>query len=126
METFAAYSLLHAVVLATIAALTATAIAIRRRRPPFPLPAGPIERTIGFAYLALWIGAFVWLRVGPLYDPATTYPLQLCHWCGAAAALVLITVHPLLRAFVYFCGLGLCTQALITPSLVEGPAQFPF
>ncbi len=39
---------------------------------------------------------------------------------------MLITGHPLLRAFVYFCGLGLCTQALITPSLVEGPAQFPF
>ena len=126
VQTFAAFSLLHAAALAAIAVFTFTAIVIRRRRSPSPLPAGPIERTIGVAYLALWIGAFAWLRVGPLYDPATTYPLQLCHWCGAAAALVLVTGHPLLRAFVYFCGLGLCTQALITPSLVEGPAQFPF
>jgi uncharacterized membrane protein YwaF len=75
VDAFAAFSPLHFAALATIGVLTAAAIAIRRRRPPSPLPAGPLERTIGFAYLALWIGAFVWLRVGPLYDPTTTYPL---------------------------------------------------
>jgi hypothetical integral membrane protein (TIGR02206 family) len=126
VQDFAAFSLLHGATLATIAALTVVAIVVRRRRAPAPLPPGPIERTVAYGYLALWVGAFAWLRVGPLYDPPTTYPLQLCHWCGAAAALVLVTAHPLLRAMVYFCGVGLCTQALITPSLVEGPAQFPF
>ena len=126
MQDFAAFSFLHGATLATIAALTLAAIVVRRRRAPAPLPPGSIERTVAYGYLVLWVGAFVWLRFGPLYDPPTTYPLQLCHWCGAAAALVLVTAHPLLRAMVYFCGVGLCTQALITPSLVEGPAQFPF
>ncbi len=126
MQQFAAFSWLHFAALAAIGVLTTTAIIVRRRRAPAPLPAGPVEMAIGIAYLTYCIGGFVWLWIGPLHNPATTYPLQLCHWCGAAAALVLITGHPLLRAFVYFCGLGLCTQALITPSLVEGPAQFPF
>ena len=126
MQSFQAFSLLHLVAVAAIAAITAIAIAIRRQRPPAPLPASGMERAVAFAYLAWWIGGFAWLRMGPLYDPPTTYPLQLCHWCAAAAALVLVTAHPMLRAFAYFCGLGLCTQAAITPSLVEGPAQFPF
>ena len=126
MQSFVAHSWFHLVVVALIVALTGIAIVVRRRRAPAPLPAGPIECAIGYAYLAWWIGGFLWLRFGPLYDAPTTYPLQLCHWCGAAAALVLVTAHPLLRAFVYFCGLGLCTQAIITPFLVEGPAQFPF
>jgi len=126
MDSFAAYSWLHLAAVLVIAAITALAIAIRRRRPPTPLPASRVQRAIGYAYLAWWVGAFTFLRLGPLYDAPTTYPLQMCHWCAAAAAIVLITANPVLRAFVYFCGLGLCTQAVITPSLLEGPAKFPF
>lgn len=126
METFTSFSALHGLVVATIAALTGWAIAVRRRRSPVPVPTGPLERLVGYAYLVVWVGAFVWLRFGPLYDPPTTWPLQLCHLVAAAGAIVLINAHPLLRPVVYFCGLALCTQALVTPSLVEGPAQFPF
>jgi hypothetical integral membrane protein (TIGR02206 family) len=125
-DTFTAFGATHAAAVVTIALLTAIAIMVRRRRQPHPRPAGPLEVAIGIAYIALWIGAFLWLWRGPLHDPATTYPLQLCYWCAVAAAIVLITAHPLLRAFVYFCGLGLCTQAVITPGLTEGPALFPF
>ncbi len=126
MQTFAAYTGLHWLCLVAIAAVTGVAVAVRRRRAPQPRPASAIERAVGYAYLAWWIGGFLYLRFGPLYDPPTTYPLQMCHWCAAAAAVVLVTAHPVLRAFVYFCGLALCTQAVITPSLGEGPAQFPF
>jgi hypothetical integral membrane protein (TIGR02206 family) len=126
VETFAVFSLMHLAVVAIVVALTVLAIAFRRRRPPHPLPPGPVEKTVGYTFLAFWIGGFLYLRFGPLYEPQTTYPLQLCHWCSAAAALVLVTAHPMLRAFVYFCGLGLCTQAVITPFLPDGPARFPF
>src|SRR4029450_7133710 len=40
--------------------------------------------------------------------------------------IVLMTGHPILRPIGDFCGLGLCTQAIITPVLPEGPALFPF
>ncbi len=125
MESFRAFSPLHAIVLLFIAMLIAIAIAVRRRRPAEG-PAGSVELAIGATYLALWIGTFVWLLFPPQHDPKATYPLQLCHWVAAGAGLVLILPRRRLRAFVYFCGLGLCTQALITPNLVEGPARYPF
>jgi len=126
VDTFRAFSALHFATVAIIATLTVIAILVRRRRPPHPVPPGAIERAVACSYLSFWLGTFVWLRFGPLYDPATTYPLQLCHWCGVAAAGTLLSALPVLRAMTYFCGLGLCTQAMITPSLVEGPALFPF
>jgi hypothetical integral membrane protein (TIGR02206 family) len=43
-----------------------------------------------------------------------------------AAALLLATRWNALRPIVYFWGFALSTQALITPSLSEGPAIYPF
>lgn len=125
MESFRPFSPLHALVLVLIALGTTVAIVVRRRRPPDAAP-GRVERAIGLGYLALWTGTFVWLLFPPKHDPATTYPLQLCHWVAAGAGLVLVLPRRGLRAFVYFCGLALCTQALITPNLREGPAFYPF
>jgi hypothetical integral membrane protein (TIGR02206 family) len=126
MESFRAFSVLHAVVLAVIAVLTAVAITLRRRRGGVAAAPSRAERAIGGFYLAIWVATFVWLLFPPRHDPATTYPLQLCHLCGAAAALVLLSPQRGVRAVLYFCGLGLCAQALITPALSEGPAFYPF
>lgn len=119
------FSGLHAAALAAIFALTAIAIAIARRRPPSPSPT-PIERAIGWAYLAAWVTTYTFLLFPPLHEPAKTYPLQLCHLTSAADALLLIRGWRGLRPIVYFWGLALSTQALITPTLTEGPAIYPF
>ena len=81
---------------------------------------------MGWAYLAAWGTTYSFLFLSSLHDPAKTLPLQLCHLTAAAAALLLITRWRPLRPFVYFWGLGLCTQALVTPALSEGPALYPF
>ena len=127
METFRAFSSLHAATLAAIFALTAIAVvAARRRGLPRAAGATPVERAIGFAYLAAWVTTYTFLLFPPLHDPARTYPFQLCHLAALAAALLLITGWRPLQAIVYFWGLGLCTHALITPALGEGPALYPF
>jgi hypothetical integral membrane protein (TIGR02206 family) len=125
VETFRAFSGLHAAALAAIALLVALAIVLARRRGPAP-QATPAERAIGWAYLAAWVTTYTYFAFSDLRDPAHTYPLQLCHWTAAAAALLLITRRRWLRPIVYFWGLALDTQALITPALIEGPALFPF
>lgn len=125
METFSAFTLTHGLALGAIAALTAAAIALRRRRAA-AAPPGPVERAVGLAYLTAWIATYAWFLLPPLHDPAKTYPLQLCHWCAVAAGLSLVTGWDWLRPLVYFWGLALCTQALLTPALNEGPALFPF
>lgn len=101
-------------------------LAIRWRREADPAIASRIERNVGTLYLCLWGGTFVWLQGQPDYDPATDWPLQLCHWAAAAAALALMTGRRLWRTLAYFWGLALCTQALITPNLTDGPGTWPF
>lgn len=116
------FSPLHGFVLATIAALVAFAVAAARRaRDP-----RPVERAIGWAYGAAWITTYAWLLFPPLHDPAKTYPLQLCHLAALAAAAYLVTRRAWLRPLVHFWGIALTTQALVTPSLVEGPALYAF
>jgi hypothetical integral membrane protein (TIGR02206 family) len=116
---------LHAAVLGVIFAIAALAIALARRGslPPGPTPT---ERAIGIAYLAAWVTTYAFLLFPPLHEPAKTYPLQLCHWNAVAAALLLATRWNALRPIVYFWGFALSTQAMITPSLTEGPAIYPF
>jgi hypothetical integral membrane protein (TIGR02206 family) len=125
MDSFRMFSGLHAAALAAILVLTALAIAVARLRPPPPAPT-PTERAIGIAYVAAWLTTYAFLLFPPLHEPAKTYPLQLCHWNAVAAALLLVTRWHLLRPIVYFWGFALSTQALITPSLTEGPAIYPF
>ena len=126
METFRAYSALHLAAVAAIVVATLVAIAVRRRRGGDASAVGPVERAVALGYAAMWAGTFVWLNTGPKHDPLTTWPLQLCHWVALADALMLAWPWRPLRAVAYFCGLALCTQAVFTPSLVEGPAQWPF
>jgi hypothetical integral membrane protein (TIGR02206 family) len=125
VHTFAAWSPLHGAALIAIGALCVAAIH-RRRRATDQERAARMERAVARAYVALWIGTFVWLRTTPDYDPTTDWPLQLCHWTALLCALALATPRRAARALAYFWGLALCTQALITPNLTDGPATWPF
>ena len=125
MDTFRMFSGLHAAVLVAIFGVTALAILVARRNPMPAVPT-PTERAVGIAYLAAWATTYAFLLFPPLHEPAKTYPLQLCHLNALAAALLLITRWTTLRPLVYFWGFALSTQALITPSLTEGPAIYPF
>lgn len=125
METFRPFSLLHGATLLGIAILIGLAVFAARRRGPLRI-ASPLERCVGWAYLAAWVTTYGYFFTSSLHEPAKTLPLHLCHLTAAAAALLLITRRAFLRPIVYFWGLALCTQALVTPSLSEGPALFPF
>ena len=125
MENFRAFGPWHAAALGAIAGLTLLAILLARRSEP-AARATPLERALGWAYLAAWLTTYTYFFFSPLHEPAKTLPLQLCHITAALAALLLITRWQWLRPLVYFWGLALCTQALATPSLTEGPALYPY
>jgi hypothetical integral membrane protein (TIGR02206 family) len=50
----------------------------------------------------------------------------MCHWTALAAGLYLATRWRPLAPILYFWGFALCTQALLTPTLGEGPATHVF
>ena len=110
--------------LGAITALLAVAVALRRRSAD--ATARHVERATAIAYLVLWAATFVWLHAQTDFDPTTDWPLQLCHWAAVAAALGLMTQTRIWRTLAYFWGLALCTQALVTPNLADGPATWPF
>jgi hypothetical integral membrane protein (TIGR02206 family) len=121
VETFRAFSALHGAALAVIAALVLAAILARRRRP-----APAAERAVALGFLAAWLTTYAYLQFPPLRDPTTTLPLHMCHLAALSAPFVLLTGWRPLHALQYFWGLALCTQAVLTPSLTEGPALYPF
>jgi len=63
------------------------------------------------------------------YDIGTSLPLQLCDLAWFAAIVALWTRHPAATALVYFWGLTLTVQGIVTPSLSEAfpdPRYFMF
>jgi hypothetical integral membrane protein (TIGR02206 family) len=125
VERFELFSALHAAALLAIALVIVAAIRTVRRSAR---PAGDprIERALGLAFVATWIAVHGWWLLPPRFDPLTTLPLQMCHWAALGAGLYLVTRARWLAALLYFWGLALCTQALLTPALEEGPTTHVF
>lgn len=124
MDVFRPFSFTHAAMLSGIALLIWLLVIIgRRQRADAPTR---LELTLAIANLALWIGAHGWWQLPPRFDPAATLPLQMCHLTSVIASLVLLTRRHILRVALYFWGFGLCTQALLTPSLTDPPASVWF
>ena len=125
MEPFRPFTLAHACALLCIAALIVLAITVGRRQRASCAHAAPTAFERGLAYLniAVWITAHGWWQLPERFDAATTLPLQMCHLASLIASAVLLAPHRTLRAILYFWAFALCTQALITPSLVEPPAS---
>lgn len=124
MNAFHPFTFTHAAMLLLIALLTWLLVSTgRRQRADSPIR---LELTLAVANLLFWISAHGWWQLPPRFDPATTLPLQLCHLTSVIASLVLLTRRHDLRAVLYFWGIGLCTQALLTPSLTDPPASIWF
>lgn len=121
---FKSFSLLHGLALLAIAGFVWLSISIGRRQP-YVLPSR-MERFIGGGFLLLWLGTHLWLLTPSLFNPLKTLPLQMCHWTAFVSGLVLLTGWRPYSAVLYFWGIALCTQALLTPTLVEGPSDYRF
>ena len=122
MGKFAPFSTLHAAALVVIA--LATVAAIRAGRSARYADAA--ERAIGVAFVGVWIAMHGWWLLPPRLNPLTTLPMQMCHWAALASGLYLATRARPLAVLLYFWGFALCTQALITPALEDGPASHVF
>jgi len=125
LSSFAPFTILHALTIAMLAAATAIAILIGRRlRGTRWL----VRFDVTFAAIALvmWVVEDTQhILVRPL-DLAHALPLEFCDLGGLIVPLTLFSHHPVLRALLYFWGIGLSSQGLFTPQLHHGPSSFHY
>lgn len=133
MEAFRPFTMAHGAALLgiTVAILFAVWFGRRQRDTGVALlsdGAEPttFERTLAWINVAVWVAAHGWWQLPGRFDPTLTLPLQMCHITSLIASGVLLTRNDSLRAILYFWSVALCTQAMITPSLVEPPSSHVF
>jgi hypothetical integral membrane protein (TIGR02206 family) len=135
LTEFAPFSPVHAAVVAV--ATLVTIVAVRRRRRLAGTPAAEqLDALLAVIGIANWLayqgyGAF---RVASAwgtpeagkYTIEYALPLQVCDIASLLAPLMWLTNRRLLSVLVYFWGLGLSSQAFLTPTVRSGPATAEF
>jgi len=109
-----------------IAAIAWTWIAVGKHTRPDATTPTAFEKRIAYLNLLIWIASHGWWQLPPRFDPALTLPLQMCHLTSLVASFALLTRRRALRTVLYFWGFGLCTQALLTPSITDPPTSVWF
>jgi hypothetical integral membrane protein (TIGR02206 family) len=133
LTTFAPFTAMHVAVV--FVAVVVTVVLVRMRGPLGDSPAGRrLDRVLACVGIANWVlyQGYGLLRV--LTDGTGKYtieyavPLQVCDIASLLAPLMwLITpARRWMSVIVYFWGLGLSSQAFVTPIVRSGPATFEF
>lgn len=122
---FSLFGPLHVVTVAVLLGAMAAAIVLGRR-----WRGTTRERVLRHA----WIGAtFVWQTISVVwylwptnFDIVESLPLHMCDLAAWVAPFALLTQKRLLRALLFFWGIGLSTQAFFTPVVDGGIDTFTF
>jgi hypothetical integral membrane protein (TIGR02206 family) len=97
------------------------------RTHPSPARRRHAEEMLAYANLVLWIVIRLYLVTPDQFSWSVWVPLGMCDIASLLASLKLLNPYNRwLSIGLYFGGIGLCTNALITPDLQEGPRQFEF
>lgn len=128
-ETFRPFTLTHAGVVLVVAAIT-TAACLARRRLARRRLARRLDVALGLAGVAHWAvysSYAAWRYAGEAgrgWDYAV--PLQLCDLASLIGPLAWLTDRRWLGVLLVFWGLGLSTQAFVTPVVEAGPGRAEF
>lgn len=120
------FTLLHGGVVLAMLAVTVAAIIVRRKLHNNPQAARRFDVALGSLGMVAWVIINGWWLLPEHFDPQVSWPLHLCDLIALIAPLALLTNFRGLRAILYFWGLGLNTQGLITPLEHAGPAHVQF
>ena len=121
MSGFRPFTLTHVLALLAIAALTW--LLVTRARAMQPPQRRTLEVSLAVLNLTVWLLAHGWWFLPVNFDPARSLPLHMCHVMTLLGSIALLAPRRWLATLLYFWGIGLCTQALITPSLQEPPTS---
>lgn len=117
---FAPFTHAHAIALLWTLALLAAAVLIGRRTRFTPAQ-HTLDRALAAAAIAINIFSIIYFATPPRLSWAHSLPLQLCDLAALLAPIALLAPARCrwARTLVYFWGLGLSSQAFLTPTLTE-------
>lgn len=81
---------------------------------------------LGWGALVYWLVSNAWYWTPGVFEWKRVLPLHICDLAGIAAGVALLTRRRWALAVLYFWGLGLSTQAFVTPIIHEGPSRPEF
>jgi hypothetical integral membrane protein (TIGR02206 family) len=119
MSTFQPFTAFHVVTVVICFALMAAASGLGRT-----WRSTPRERAFcnswAFVVLTYQIVVTIYWMMPSRFELDYSLPLQLCDLAAFVAPLALLTQNRKLRTLLYFWGIGLSTQAFLTPILTTG------
>jgi hypothetical integral membrane protein (TIGR02206 family) len=125
MQGFRPFSLLHLGVVVLFSAVWAGIIVMaRRRRETRGLKA--IEGSLAGLALTLWVVANGWWLLPRNFDAAHNLPIQVCDITSFLIPFAYWSRKRALLALIYFWGIGLSLQAVLTPDIEVGPSSLDF
>lgn len=123
-NAFELFSVEHGAIVAVSAVATCAAIVLGRRWLG-SAETVPLERRMALVYalttFATQAGIIVWLLTPGEFSPRVSLPLHVCDLAAWIAPLALLSRRRWLRTMLYFWGIGLSTQAFVTPIVTVGP-----
>ena len=126
LPKFPLFGTLHLTMLAAIFGLALLWVAWAREHPD-ERGRRHVEEMLAYANLGLWMVIRLYLITPAQFRWSVWIPLGMCDIVSLLASIKLLNPHNRwLSIALYFGGIGLCTNALITPDLGEGPRQFEF
>lgn len=119
MPSFAPFSPLHGLIILLFMAMTAMLLVAGSRLDA--AGRSRLDLILGVAIIGLWTFGNGWWLLPPRLDPARSLPLHVCDITSLLAGVVLLLPRRPLRALLYFWGIGMSLQALLTPEIGFGP-----
>jgi hypothetical integral membrane protein (TIGR02206 family) len=125
MSDFHSFSLMHLLMLVMFGAFTALIVYLGRKWEGTE-KIRALDWALSILAVLFWVVDHGrWMLPGS-FDPSVALPIHICNLAGLCIPIVLLTRVRIFRAILYFWGIGLSTQSIITPDLLIGPATFGF
>lgn len=125
MPAFQPFSALHFAILAGYTLIT-VALAVVGRKWRGTLREQPLHRAWAACVVLVQVVNIIYWATPPNLEPRSSLPLHICDIAGIAAVLAMVTRARVWRTILYYWGLGLSTQAFLTPVITDGPDTFRF
>ena len=119
MTDFEPFSSLHGLIILLFLSATALLVSVGARLDPTARLR--LDRNLGMAIIALWIYSNGWWLLPERFDAARALPLHVCDVTSLLAGIVLLAPRRTLRAILYFWGIGMSLQAVLTPEIAFEP-----